>query len=36
MLNQIKDFSPDCQQHSQEIEKIEQQMFNDWMLGLAK
>jgi uncharacterized ubiquitin-like protein YukD len=36
MLNQLKEFSPDWQQHAQEIVKIEQQMFNDWMLGLAK
>jgi uncharacterized ubiquitin-like protein YukD len=36
MLNQLKEFSPDWQKHAQEIVKIEQQMFNDWMLGLAK
>jgi rubrerythrin len=35
MLNQLKEFSPDWQQHAQEIVKIEQQMFNDWMVGLA-
>lgn len=36
MINQLKEFSPDWQKHAQEIVKIEQQMFNDWMLGLAK
>jgi rubrerythrin len=36
MLNQLKEFSPDWQKHAQEIVKIEQQIFNDWMLGLAK
>ncbi|KQC00659.1 hypothetical protein [Pedobacter sp. Hv1] len=36
MLHQLKEFSPDWEKHAQEIIKIEQQMFTDWMLGLAK
>jgi hypothetical protein len=36
MLNQLREFSPDWEKHAQEIIKIEQQMFNDWMIGLAK
>lgn len=36
MLNQLKEFSPLWQTHAEEIVKIEQQMFSDWMLGLAK
>lgn len=36
MLNQLREFSPDWEQHAQEIIKIEQQMFNDWMIGLVK
>lgn len=36
MLNQLKEFSPLWQMHAEEIVKIEQQMFNDWMLGLIK
>ena len=36
MLNQLREFSPDWEKHAQEIIKIEQQMFNDWMIGLEK
>lgn len=36
MLNQLKEFSPDWEKHAAEIIKIEQQMFTDWMVGLAK
>lgn len=36
MLHQLKEFSPDWEKHAQEVIKIEQQMFSDWMLGLAK
>lgn len=36
MLNQLKEFSPDWEKHAQEIIQIEQKMFNDWMLSLAK
>lgn len=36
MLNQLKEFSPDWEKHAQEIIQIEQQMFTDWMVGLAK
>lgn len=36
MLNQLREFSPDWEKHANEIIKIEQQMFNDWMVGLAK
>lgn len=34
MLNQLRDFSPDWEKHAQEIIKIEEQMFKDWMIGL--
>ena len=34
MLNQLREFSPDWEKHAQEIIKIEQHMFNDWMIGL--
>lgn len=34
MLNQLREFSPDWEKHAEEIIKIEQQMFNDWMIGL--
>lgn len=36
MLNQLREFSPDWELHANEIIKIEQEMFNSWMLGLAK
>jgi len=36
MLNQLREFSADWEKHANEIIKIEQQMFNDWMVGLAK
>ena len=36
MLNQLREFSPDWEKHAEEIIKIEQQMFNDWMIGLEK
>lgn len=34
MLNQLREFSPDWEKHAEEIIKIEQQMFSDWMVGL--
>lgn len=34
MLNQLRDFSPDWEKHAQEIIKIEEQMFKDWIIGL--
>jgi hypothetical protein len=36
MLNQLREFSTDWEKHANEIIKIEQGMFNDWMVGLAK
>ncbi|WP_199140712.1 hypothetical protein [Pedobacter sp. ASV12] len=36
MLNQLREFSPDWEKHAEAIIQIEQQMFNDWMQGLAK
>ena len=36
MLNQLREFSPDWEKHAQEIINIEQQMFDDWMIGLAE
>ena len=36
MLNQLKEFSPKWEQHAQAIIKIEQQIFNDWMIGLEE
>ena len=36
MLHQLKEFSPDWEKHAQEIIKIEQEMFSNWMTGLAK
>ena len=36
MLNQLREFSPDWEKHANEIIKIEQQMFTDWMVGLEK
>lgn len=36
MLNQLREFSPDWEKHANEIVKIEQQMFSDWMIGLEK
>lgn len=36
MLNQLREFSPDWEQHAEAIIQIEQQMFNDWMQSLAK
>lgn len=36
MLNQLQEFSADWEKHANEIIKIEQQMFTDWMVGLEK
>lgn len=36
MLNQLREFSPDWEKHANEIVKMEQQMFVDWMTGLEK
>lgn len=36
MLNQLIEFSSDWEKHANEIIKIEQQMFTDWMVGLEK
>ncbi|MFA6276597.1 MAG: hypothetical protein WC622_07600 [Pedobacter sp.] len=36
MLNQLREFSSDWERHANEIIKIEQQMFNNWMIGLEK
>jgi len=35
MLNQLKDFSPDWEKHAEVIVKIEQGMFEDWILNLG-
>ena len=35
MLNQLKTFSPDWEEHADLVIKIEQDMFSDWMQGLA-
>jgi len=34
MLNQLRAFAPDWEAHAAEIVKIEQEMFDDWMIGL--
>jgi hypothetical protein len=34
MLNQLREFSKDWEKHAQEIVKIEQQMFENWMNSL--
>ena len=36
MLNQLREFSDDWEKHANEIIKIEQQMFTDWMAGLQE
>ena len=36
MLNQLREFSSDWEKHADAIIKIEQKMFNDWMIGLGK
>lgn len=36
MLNQLKEFSPDWEDHAKEIIKIEQRMFGDWTAGLRE
>lgn len=36
MLNQLREFSTDWEKHANEIVKMEQQMFVDWMTGLEK
>lgn len=36
MLNQLREFSPEWEKHAKAIVKIEQQMFEDWMLGLQQ
>lgn len=36
MLNQLKEFDSNWEKHANEIVKIEQQMFNDWMRGLSE
>ncbi|MNY53203.1 hypothetical protein D3C86_1889390 [compost metagenome] len=35
MLNQLKTFSPDWEEHANLVIEIEQNMFSDWMQGLA-
>lgn len=35
MINQLNAFSPDWEQHAQQVIKIEEQMFNDWIESLA-
>ena len=34
MINQLNEFSSDWQKHAEEIIQIEQEMFNNWMMGL--
>jgi len=36
MLNQLKEFSPDWEQHAKEIVRIEETMFAAWMSALEK
>ncbi|MBB2144998.1 hypothetical protein GM921_05860 [Pedobacter sp. LMG 31464] len=36
MLNQLKEFSPEWEKHANEIIKIEQEMFDNWIIGLGK
>lgn len=36
MINQLNEFSSDWQTHAQEIVKIEQEMFTNWMAALEK
>lgn len=36
MLNQLRDFDANWETHAAEIIKIEQQLFNNWMLGLKE
>ena len=36
MINQLKEFSSDWEKHAEEIIKIEQQMFENWMRSLAE
>ncbi len=36
MLNQLKEFSPAWEKHALEIIKIEQAMFEDWIVGLKQ
>ncbi|HMI03214.1 MAG TPA: hypothetical protein VK541_12065 [Pedobacter sp.] len=36
MLNQLKTFSPDWEKHAEIVIKIEQEMFEDWILNLSK
>lgn len=35
MINQLNEFSPDWQKHAEEVVKIEDKMFVDWMKELA-
>jgi rubrerythrin len=36
MLNQLKTFSPDWEKHAELVIKIEQEMFEEWILNLGK
>ncbi|WP_285057792.1 hypothetical protein [Pedobacter ginsengisoli] len=36
MLNQLRGFSPDWEKHAEIVIKIEQEMFEDWILNLGK
>lgn len=35
MINQLNEFSPDWEKHAEEVVKIEEAMFSDWMKELA-
>ncbi|MHA4895523.1 hypothetical protein ACXZ1K_12285 [Pedobacter sp. PWIIR3] len=35
MLNQLRSFSPDWEKHAEVVIKIEQGMFNDWIVSLS-
>ncbi len=36
MINQLNEFSPEWEKHAEEVIKIEQKMFTDWMSSLQK
>ena len=36
MLNQLRSFSPDWEKHAEIVIKIEQEMFEEWILNLGK
>lgn len=36
MLHQLREFSLDWEKHAEEVIKIEESMFNDWLSGLLK